>query len=177
MTPVQVDILKLALDERFDVALCGFTVQMFDDLMAVPRALARHLRRGGLAGLSAWAAGSWEPHRTAFSRAVAKVRPDLVPKPGNIEKLQGPGVIKGLMRQAGFAAVEVETVEHPHVLGSFDDYWRLVTTLAGRPVFEKLSPAELAALRDVVEVEIAPVCDSDGRLTLSMATMFVHGTV
>jgi SAM-dependent methyltransferase len=76
---VQADISTLELTEHFDVGVCGFVMQMFDDLTTLPRALARHVRPGGRVALSVWAEGAWEPHTTAMKTVLAGMRPDLIP--------------------------------------------------------------------------------------------------
>jgi hypothetical protein len=61
------------------------------------------------------------------------------------------------------------------VLNSFDDYWRLVTTSGGRAVLSRVSAEEARVIRDGLQKAIAPYLDAEGRLTLSMAALFVSG--
>ncbi|MCI0438733.1 MAG: methyltransferase domain-containing protein [Chloroflexi bacterium] len=171
------DIAHLNLDEEFDYGVCGFVTQMFNDLTTVPRALVRHVRTGGKIGLSVWARGAWEPHGTVFREVLRSTRPDLLPKPGNIQKLQEPGVIESIMADSGISGVEIETIDLMHRLPDFDEYWHLITTLGARPVLEKMDEFEVAELRPKLQSAIAEVGDSDGSVTLSMAALFVRGEV
>lgn len=171
----QAAVEDLSLDERFDVALCGFAVHHFDDPATVSRAMARHLKPGGRWGLSLWADGFWEPHRTIFNDIVSKVRPDLAPSQGGRGRLHEPGGIESIAAEAGLRTTSVETVRHQHVLNGFDEYWHLVTTSGGRAVLSRVSADEARVIRDKLETAIAPYRDSEGRLTLLMAALFVTG--
>lgn len=99
---VESDLAALDLDSEFDVAVCGFVTQMFDDLSTVPRALARHLKPGGNAGISICAKGSWEPHNMVFFEVMNTINPQPKPVGGNIDKLQEPGVLESLLRRQAF---------------------------------------------------------------------------
>ncbi len=85
------DIVDLEFDEEFDYGVCGFVTQWFDNLTTVPRALVKHVRPNGKIGISIWGRGSWEPHRTVFAEVLSHIRPDLIPKPGNINRLENRG--------------------------------------------------------------------------------------
>lgn len=174
---LEADISTLKLEEQFDYGVCGFVTQMFDDLTTVPRTLARHVQPGGKIGLSIWGKGSWEPHTTVFNEVLVNIRPDLVPKSGSIDKLQQPGVIESITHQAGISEVEIETIDLPHRLPSFDDYRHLITTLGSRAVLEKLNESEISELMSQLEPAISETGDGDGSITLSMATLFVRGVV
>ncbi len=173
----QGDVLSLDMDKDFDVALCGFVVQMFDDRTAPLRQFTRSVLEGGRVAWSMWGEGAFEPHLTVYRAVLTRVRPDLVSGPSNLQRLHQPGIVESLMAEAGIKDVSLVPVQHSHLLRDFDEYWHLLTNTGFRETLMKLSDGEMVEFREALQRDIAEVSDEDGGLTLDMPCQFVVGTV
>lgn len=171
------DIAALDLNPDFEYAVCGFVMQMFDDLTTVPKALARHVKPGGKVGLSVWAKDAWEPHNTVFAKVMNKIKPQPKPVGGNIDKLQEPGVLESLMTESGLKNVQIVMAVQSHRLTGFDEYWNLITTLGARVALEKLTDDQRNEVRIQLEPAILNATGSDDGITLSMDALFAFGEV
>jgi ubiquinone/menaquinone biosynthesis C-methylase UbiE len=153
-------------DDSADAVLCRWGFMFPPDK---PRAFAetrRVLRDGGRLAFATWA----QPDKNMWAAAAAMT---LVarghmppPEPGapGIFSLADPDAIRELVRGAGFESVEVAEVgfEFPYV--DFDDFWTLITDLAGplAQVVAGLDEDEREATREQVREVIDEFHDGDG---------------
>jgi SAM-dependent methyltransferase len=116
----------------FDVAISAFGAMFFTDPVAAFVNIARALRDDGRLGMLAWrdlARNGWV---TAIRAALAMGRqlPEPPPgAPGPFQLADGDS-LRRILGDAGFAALEVESVEEPIYLGAdADDAFAFVRTM------------------------------------------------
>jgi ubiquinone/menaquinone biosynthesis C-methylase UbiE len=109
---VEGDALDLPFeDESFDAATCQQGVQFFPDRVQALRELRRVLVPGGRAVVACWAEMAASPAHEAIADVVAKLVPEAEAAARNPYSLASADALASLLREAGFADVEVERVE------------------------------------------------------------------
>jgi ubiquinone/menaquinone biosynthesis C-methylase UbiE len=110
---------------HFDVVLCQQGLQFFPDRSRALREMRRVLRKGGRAVLSVYSPIERTPGANAFVQALDQV---LGTEASRIKRgehaFANPGQLERLVRDAGFGAVVVSTVERTIVFPSVLDYVR-----------------------------------------------------
>ena len=137
---------------HFDVVLCQQGLQFFPDQPRALRELHRVLREGGRAALSVYSPIEQTPGANAFVQALDQV---LGPEASRIKRgehsFANPGQLESLLRDAGFGAVVVSTVQQAIVFPSVLDYVRfqLVATPMTRLLNDKTEPEREAVISSV----------------------------
>jgi ubiquinone/menaquinone biosynthesis C-methylase UbiE len=114
-------------DNSFDRALCRFGVMLFADPLQGLKEMRRVLKPGGRFALAVWSTA--ETMRTLFwSYEVFKHRleEDYHPPLAKVTSLGAPGMMEGLMREAGFTRFTIEPRTFHYQFESFDAYWDAV---------------------------------------------------
>lgn len=144
-------------DGTFDVAASLFGLIFFPDTAAGAAELRRVVRIGGRVAVSAWTLGGLAIHPIALE-ALALVgveQPDSATLPAAF-RLSDPTRLEMLLLDAGFHEVEVLHVEHAVPIPDPEALFRSIPSWSAplRPVFDRLSPAQLrdgeAAFRRLV---------------------------
>jgi SAM-dependent methyltransferase len=168
------DAQKLDLpDDSFDAALCRFGYMLMGDPFAAMQETARVLRPGGRVALAVWG----EPADNAWLMLPMRVLIEHFGAPP--PDLDAPGVwafrdhdrLRGMLANAGFAGVKVETLHTAERFRSRDEWWQRLSDLAGplQALLGALSAEDLAAVRERVASEAAPFTGADGSLELPAA--------
>ena len=131
----------------FDAVLSVFGVFFLEDMAGAVTKMWRYLRPGGRLVLTTRGKAVFEPGNTLFWDAVRRVRPELYGTFTPWLRLSTPELIRDLFAQAGVAEVAVEGEDHPHELGSGEDFWTLVMGTGYRAVVEQLTDAEREDVR------------------------------
>jgi ubiquinone/menaquinone biosynthesis C-methylase UbiE len=137
---------------HFDVVLCQQGLQFFPNQPGALRELHRVLREGGRAALSVYSPIERTPGANAFVQALDQV---LGPEASRIKRgehsFANPGQLESLLRDAGFGAVVVSTVQQTIEFPSVLDYVRfqLVATPMTRLLNEKTEPEREAVISSV----------------------------
>ncbi|MFT4038812.1 MAG: class I SAM-dependent methyltransferase [Thermomicrobiales bacterium] len=137
-------------DAAFDVVLCQFGLMFVPDKLLALREMRRVLRPGGRLGLTVWSV----PERVGIFLISGIVGAALPPEPGppplSPLSLGAPGLVEGLVAEAGFRDVRMQ----PHTLGveiaSAETEWERWAGDTDNPMvarFAALPEAERAALR------------------------------
>jgi ubiquinone/menaquinone biosynthesis C-methylase UbiE len=112
--------------ESFDVVLCQLGLQFFPDQLRALHEMRRVLREGGRAALSVFSPIERTPGANAFVRALDEV---LGPDASRIKRgehsFANPAQLEKLLRDAGFGAIDVVTVQQTIVFPSVLDYVRI----------------------------------------------------
>jgi ubiquinone/menaquinone biosynthesis C-methylase UbiE len=136
---------------HFDVVLCQQGLQFFPNQPGALRELHRVLREGGRAALSVYS----PIERTPGANAVQALDQVLGPEASRIKRgehsFANPGQLESLLRDAGFGAVVVSTVQQAIVFPSVLDYVRfqLVATPMTRLLNDKTEPEREAVISSV----------------------------
>jgi ubiquinone/menaquinone biosynthesis C-methylase UbiE len=146
---------------RFDVVLCQLGLQFFPDRPRALRETRRVLRERGRAALSVYSPIERTPGANAFVRALDEV---LSPEASRIKRgehsFANPAQLEKLLRDAGFGAVDVLTVEQTIVFPSVLDYVR----------FQLLATPMTVLLNDKTEPERQAVISSVASKTAILST-------
>jgi ubiquinone/menaquinone biosynthesis C-methylase UbiE len=147
--------------DRFDVVLCQLGLQFFPDQPRALREMRRVLRERGRAALSVYSPIERTPGANAFVRALDEV---LCPEASRIKRgehsFANPAQLEKLLRDAGFGAVDVLTVEQTIVFPSVLDYVR----------FQLLATPMTVLLNDKTEPERQAVISSVASKTAILST-------
>jgi SAM-dependent methyltransferase len=156
-------------DASVDGVLCRWGYMLMPDPGAAFAETRRVLRPGGRLAFAVWAEGERNPWATLIRRQL--VGRGHVPPPDPAE----PGMffladrdrLRALVRDAGFASLELEDVEVAAVHGSFDDYWSVTLDMSAytAAALQGLPDDEQQDLRAAVERD-AEAFRSDGGLVL-----------
>jgi SAM-dependent methyltransferase len=168
------DAQKLDLaDDSFDAALCRFGYMLMGDPFAAMQETARVLRPGGRVALAVWG----EPADNAWIMLPMRVLMEHFGAPP--PDLDAPGLwafrdhdrLRGMLANAGFGGVKVETLQTAERFPSLDAWWQRLSDLAGplQALLGALSPEDLAAVRERVRSEAAPFTGPDGSVELTAA--------
>ena len=138
--------------DRFDVVLCQLGLQFFPDQPRALRETRRVLRERGRAALSVYSPIERTPGANAFVWALDEV---LGPEASRIKRSEhsfaSPAQLEKLLRDAGFSAVDVQTVEQTIVFPSVLDYvqFQLLATPMTVLLNDKAEPERQAVISSV----------------------------
>jgi SAM-dependent methyltransferase len=133
---------------RFDVVLCQLGLQFFPDQPRALREMRRVLRERGRAALSVYSSIERTPGANAFVRALDEV---LGPEASRIKRSEHSFANPAQLRDAGFSAVDVQTVEQTIVFPSVLDYvqFQLLATPMTVLLNDKAEPERQAVIASV----------------------------
>ena len=119
-------------DASVDAVVSRFGYMLVPDPRLALRETRRVLRPAGTLAFATWAPAQRNPWATAYGPVLVERGLQEPPPPGEPGQfaLSDPDEIKALVRSAGFAEVEVEEVPVEYRFGDWEDYRRVVTSLA-----------------------------------------------
>ncbi len=137
-------------DAAFDYVTCGFAVWMFAEPARVLQEFRRVLRPGGQVALSSWAADNpaqtWchEVLRPFVAASAAKL---LATKDVRFDT---PLQLETVLRQSGFADIQITVEEMEFVYRSEEQYWSSLWSSGLRRPLEKMTADLLAQAKSEV---------------------------
>ncbi|MCD6731984.1 MAG: methyltransferase domain-containing protein [Burkholderiaceae bacterium] len=120
-------------DASFDAVLCRLGLMYMPHPVTALREWRRALRAGGRVAVAVFSTperNSWGAIPASIIRRRAQLPPPVPGQPGPFS-LGAPGVLEGLLRQAGFADAEIRTVPAPHRMASAAEYVRVAREAFG----------------------------------------------
>jgi SAM-dependent methyltransferase len=143
-------------DDALDLVLCKMGLMLFADPVRAAVECRRVLQPRGRLVAATWGPAEDNPWLVVFAAAMlthGHGPPGDPNAPGGIFSLSDPTTLTELLTIAGFADVEVETVEVPEHVESFDDYWRRRTATSGplTVLLRHLPSDQVARIRDTCE--------------------------
>jgi SAM-dependent methyltransferase len=127
------DLQSLDLaDASVDGVVCRFGYMLAPDPELAFRETRRVLRPGGRLAFATWAPAKRNPWATAYGPVLIERGLQEPPKPGEPGQfaLSEPAEIEAVVRKAGFDDVSVEEVTIEYRFESWDEYQRVITSLA-----------------------------------------------
>ncbi len=171
-----------ALDEppsSFDAVTSRWGIMFMPDALACLRSAHNALKTGGRIAVACWAG----PERNLWASLPAGILMRLagIPKPPpgapGVFAYADPKRLEGVLAEAGFKNVAVESVDLPMIdFDTFDEYWTWAREMVGpvASMLENLTPAQRAAAAAELKAEVAKR-SSDGRTVLGGTTWVASG--
>jgi ubiquinone/menaquinone biosynthesis C-methylase UbiE len=133
------DLMTLALDERFDAAVCVFGIFFVADMVEGIRRLWAHVKPGGVLAITTWGPRLFEPANSAFWDAVREERPDLYKRFSPWDTITEPDALGDLLSRAGVVNARVAAEPATHALATPESWWALVQGSGYRATLEQLT--------------------------------------
>jgi ubiquinone/menaquinone biosynthesis C-methylase UbiE len=118
-------------DASFDCVLCGLGLMHFPDAAAATREMFRVLKPGGRFVASVWGERSDVPFLSCALAAIERnLPPPKVERP-SMFRFGNPEVLKRMLQECGFTAIDVERVPITPAPTDTASYWQGFLDLAG----------------------------------------------
>jgi len=164
------DAQNLVFESEFDAAVCRWGIMLMQDPFAGLRSIHRALRPGARFATAVWAA----PERAPLLSIPRKASIDVLglPAPDPDEpgpfRLQRPGHLAELMREAGFRDITEAEVEVAPSYGSTDEFREQTSEMSSsmRKRLDDVDAKEQERFWSAVAEETEKHRESDGRIRL-----------
>jgi ubiquinone/menaquinone biosynthesis C-methylase UbiE len=158
-----------------DRVLCRWGYMLMADPAAAMRETRRVLGSGGRLALAVWDERSANPWSDIPSGVLIEHGLMERPQPG----VPGPFALadrahlRGMLEEAGFAGIEIDTVEIVRRAGDFAQWWatQLDLSVATRTALEHADAAQARAVETEVARRFAPFTDVAGELAVPGRTL------
>ncbi len=165
------DIGKLSLAERFDIALCRCGVMFVDDLRATLDGIRSVLAPGGRFSAAVWASADETPTLSLAERTAHRVLGLPPPDEGGKTPfaLCDTAAVAAMLEEAGFEDVRIQPVAVTFAFdlaAQFVSYREALSSRFVAPINGR-SDREREKIRTAVVEALAPYQDTDGRVRMS----------
>lgn len=160
-------------DASVDGVICRYGYMLVPDPALAMRETRRVLRPGGRAALATWAGAKNNPWATRYGPVLIErglLEPPPPGAPGQFA-LGEPEQIEALARSAGFADVNVEEVVIEFRFADWEDYRRVMTSLAAslRQTLAGLDDATRAEVDEAARARLEPFAAASGYMLPGVA--------
>ena len=142
------EALELA-DESFDTVYCQLGLMFMPEPVRALREMRRVLRRGGALGIVVWSV----PEKVGLflvSRIVSPALPPLENPPPSPMSMGEPGLIEGLVSEAGFHEIDVHLMTRLHEVTDPEGEWQAWRATPAAAGLAALAITEQQRLHDEV---------------------------
>jgi SAM-dependent methyltransferase len=171
-----------ALDEpaeSFDAVTIRWGLMFMPDPLACLRSAHKALKAGGRIAVACWAGPERNPWASLPSGIGMRLAGIPKPPPGSVGLFAyaDPKRLEGVLAEAGFKNVAVESVDLPMIdFDTFDEYWTWASELVGplASILQKLTPEQKAEVVAELKAEVAKLSPG-GRTVLGGTTWVASG--
>jgi len=158
-------------DASFDVVLCASSLFFIPDMLAAVREWHRVLVPGGLAGFTAFGPSLHHPLRQLWAGRLQQhgLTPPVPPN----ARLADPATCEQLLREAGFARIELRTEQLGYYLSGEERWQEIQASLEARPLVQ-LSAAQREQIKAEHLAELETLATPDG-LWVDVPVHFAFG--
>jgi SAM-dependent methyltransferase len=153
-------------DASFDTVLCREALMLVAEPPVAARETHRVMVPSGRAVFAVWGPPEDNPWLSTLINAVSAQLRSPVPPPGmpGPFALSGDGALAEVLTAGGFTDVAVRGVQSPMQMGTFDEWWNVVPSLAGpiAPILASLPTELTAAIRADAEAALAEFRTDNG---------------
>ena len=161
-------------DASFDGVTLGFVLMFSPEPVKVMREVRRVLKPGGRVAVAVWDTPDKNPFFTTAFGAVGSVlqQPPPPPDAPGPFRLSPPGALSAVLRDAGFADVEVTPRPIVSTSASPAAHWEMMFDMALK---SRVPPHEVERVREALLAAIAPYTDDTGAVKLPMTPLAATG--
>ncbi len=156
-------------DASFDAITCACGLIFFPDAQRALAEMRRVLKPGGSIAIGVWDEPSKSPFVTVGGGALSQFHAATPPNPKSpgAFRFSKHDVLEGVLCDAGFSDIRIDSVTMPIEFGSTEEYWQMFTECAAgvKPKIALLSGEDQIKLRRLVD-ELAAPHIVNGRLRL-----------
>jgi SAM-dependent methyltransferase len=164
----------------FDLVTCQQGLQFFTDPAAGLREMRRVIAAGGRAVIACWCPLDHQPAMAALDAVVTRHFGSGI---ASAYALGDPVALRGLVTEAGFAHVAIDTVMRPSRYGTPERFVELtLTSITGvfpdlRALPDDERRARIAAAMPDALAALTPFVDESGELTFALTSLIATGRV
>jgi ubiquinone/menaquinone biosynthesis C-methylase UbiE len=173
------DVCELPFaDHSFDAVSCRFGFMFFPDMLMAAKEMVRVLKPGGRLATSVWAGAEKNGWLTATMDAMRNNIELPVPVPGapGIFRCAKPGLVTGILQQAGLHNISEENVDGIIDYRSNEFYWANMTEIVA-PVMTAMAKAD-DRLKEKIRNDVFAIIDHDyPGANFTYGTIIISGSV
>ncbi len=171
------DMEQLQFDDNmFDLILCASRIFLLPDMLSSLRAWRRVLKPGGAVAFSGYGDQTFQPLSNLFElhiRRYGVMLPDPA-RPFAQQHITGLEHYSDLLRNAGFATIDVRSEQHVYYLASVEEWWDILWHSGFCEPLTQLAPEALARFKTEHLAAVAELTTAQG-IQLNVAAIFAVG--